>query len=182
MLFASFSLWFWLRTTWCSPVSSTLALILSQLFPNHSQTCSYQGPLNRPHINHRSPFSIIWYWDPLLGGWGRGGCPLRPLKVPRSQFTTVCLCSCLAGLRRSFRLGRKSSRAREAARSRRWSTGVDESIPPPTYKEVIPYRRDPSDKHRLVILVGTYELNAPPCEETLKLGRTVRCKAQCQIW
>uniref|UniRef100_A0A8C2X8S6 Membrane palmitoylated protein 7 n=1 Tax=Cyclopterus lumpus TaxID=8103 RepID=A0A8C2X8S6_CYCLU len=59
-----------------------------------------------------------------------------------------------AGLRRSFRLGRKSSLAREAARSRRWSTGVHSSICPPTYKEVIPYHRDPRDRHRLVVLVG----------------------------
>ncbi|KAG7227309.1 hypothetical protein INR49_000313, partial [Caranx melampygus] len=27
-------------------------------------------------------------------------------------------------------------------------------IPPPTYREVIPYRRDPKDRHRLVVLVG----------------------------
>lgn len=61
-----------------------------------------------------------------------------------------------AGSRRSFRLGRKSSRAREAARSRRWSTGVHRSICSPTYIEVIPYHRDPKDKHRLVVLVGAY--------------------------
>ncbi|XP_044076884.1 MAGUK p55 subfamily member 7-like isoform X2 [Siniperca chuatsi] len=60
----------------------------------------------------------------------------------------------IAGLRRSFRLGRKSSRAREAAQSRRWSTGVQGSIRPPTYIEVIPYLRDPKGKHRLVVLVG----------------------------
>uniref|UniRef100_A0A665UVJ4 MAGUK p55 subfamily member 7-like n=1 Tax=Echeneis naucrates TaxID=173247 RepID=A0A665UVJ4_ECHNA len=59
-----------------------------------------------------------------------------------------------AGSRRSFRLGRKSSWAREAARSRRWSAGVHGSIRPPTYMEVIPYRRDPKDRHRLVVLVG----------------------------
>ncbi|XP_070830400.1 MAGUK p55 subfamily member 7-like [Chaetodon trifascialis] len=60
----------------------------------------------------------------------------------------------IAGLRRSFRLGRKSSRAREAARSRRWSTGVHGSVHPPTYIEVIPYHRDPRERHRLVVLVG----------------------------
>lgn len=64
-----------------------------------------------------------------------------------------------AGLRRSFRLGRKSSRAREAARRRRWSTGVHGPVRPPTYIEVIPYHRDPKERHRLVILVGTYKLN-----------------------
>ncbi|KAE8291262.1 MAGUK p55 subfamily member 7 [Larimichthys crocea] len=60
----------------------------------------------------------------------------------------------IAGLRRSFRLGRKSNRATEAARSRRWSTGVHSSVCPPTYIEVIPYHKDPQDRHRLVILVG----------------------------
>ncbi|KAK5859594.1 hypothetical protein PBY51_021140 [Eleginops maclovinus] len=60
----------------------------------------------------------------------------------------------IAGLRRSFRLGRKSSWAREAARSRRWSTGIHSSVRPPTYKQVIPYHRDPKDPHRLVVLVG----------------------------
>lgn len=35
--------------------------------------------------------------------------------------------------------------------------GVNGSNPPPTYREVIPYRRDPEDGHRLVVLVGGYE-------------------------
>ncbi|KAL6104160.1 uncharacterized protein ACO6RY_13940 [Pungitius sinensis] len=60
----------------------------------------------------------------------------------------------IAGLRRSFRLGRMSGWAGEAARSKRWSTGLHSSIRPPTYKEVIPYHRDPKDRHRLVVLVG----------------------------
>ncbi|TKS80203.1 MAGUK p55 subfamily member 7 [Collichthys lucidus] len=54
----------------------------------------------------------------------------------------------IAGLRRSFRLGRKSNR------SRRWSTGVHSSVCPPTYIEVIPYHKDPQDRHRLVVMVG----------------------------
>ncbi|XP_076732420.1 MAGUK p55 subfamily member 7 isoform X3 [Maylandia zebra] len=61
----------------------------------------------------------------------------------------------VAGLRRSFRLGRKSSWAKEAARFRRWSAGVRSSICPPTYIEVIPYHREPKDRHRVVILVDT---------------------------
>lgn len=66
-----------------------------------------------------------------------------------------------AGSRRSFRLGMKSSWARQAARSKRWSVGVNVPNPPPTYREVIPYRRDPEDGHRLVLLVGGYELQKP---------------------
>ncbi|XP_058489740.1 MAGUK p55 subfamily member 7-like isoform X1 [Solea solea] len=60
----------------------------------------------------------------------------------------------IAGLRRSFRLGRKSSWAREAARSRRWSAGAHGPFHPPTYIEVIPYRKDHKDRHRVVALVG----------------------------
>ncbi|XP_020795084.1 MAGUK p55 subfamily member 7-like [Boleophthalmus pectinirostris] len=60
----------------------------------------------------------------------------------------------IAGLRRSFRLGRKGSVARETARSRRWSAGVHGTIRPPTYVEVFPYHRLSTDRHRLVVLVG----------------------------
>ncbi|KAM9844624.1 MAGUK p55 subfamily member 7-like [Aulostomus maculatus] len=60
----------------------------------------------------------------------------------------------IAGLRRSFRLGRKSSWAREAAWSRRWSSELHGFIHPPTYTEVIPYCKDPKDRRRLVVLVG----------------------------
>ncbi|XP_051944060.1 LOW QUALITY PROTEIN: MAGUK p55 subfamily member 7-like [Hippocampus zosterae] len=61
----------------------------------------------------------------------------------------------IAGLRKSFRLGKKSNWVKEAARSKRWSSGVQESICPPTqYIEVIPYRQDSEERHRLVILVG----------------------------
>ncbi|KAA8587414.1 hypothetical protein FQN60_016276 [Etheostoma spectabile] len=60
----------------------------------------------------------------------------------------------IAGLRRSFRLGRQSILDGEAARSRRWRTGVHSSVCPPTYIEVIPYHRDPKERHRLVVLVG----------------------------
>ncbi|XP_041659539.1 MAGUK p55 subfamily member 7-like [Cheilinus undulatus] len=60
----------------------------------------------------------------------------------------------IAGLRRSFRLGRKSTWAKEAARSRRWSAVVHSTFTTPTYIEVIPHYRDPTDRHRLVLLVG----------------------------
>ncbi|XP_034038452.1 MAGUK p55 subfamily member 7-like [Thalassophryne amazonica] len=58
------------------------------------------------------------------------------------------------GLRRSFRLGRKGNQARQAARSKLWNAGVHSTVPVPTYKEVISYRRNPKDRHRLVVLVG----------------------------
>ncbi|KAK2895619.1 hypothetical protein Q8A73_015107 [Channa argus] len=60
----------------------------------------------------------------------------------------------IAGLRRSFRLGRKSRWAREATRSRRWSAGVQGSVCTLTYIEVMPYHRSPKDRQRLVVLVG----------------------------
>ncbi|KAM3866063.1 MAGUK p55 subfamily member 7-like [Diretmus argenteus] len=60
----------------------------------------------------------------------------------------------IAGSRRSFRLGRRGSRGRNATRPRRKSAGMDVSVHTPTYMEVVPYRRDPKDGHRLVLLVG----------------------------
>uniref|UniRef100_A0AAX7SR86 Membrane protein, palmitoylated 7b (MAGUK p55 subfamily member 7) n=1 Tax=Astatotilapia calliptera TaxID=8154 RepID=A0AAX7SR86_ASTCA len=77
----------------------------------------------------------------------------RPKALFQPQRVNPCV-SLPAGLRRSFRLGRKSSWAKEAARFRRWSAGVHSSICPPTYIEVIPYHREPKDRHRVVILVG----------------------------
>uniref|UniRef100_A0A3B3BNK7 MAGUK p55 subfamily member 7-like n=1 Tax=Oryzias melastigma TaxID=30732 RepID=A0A3B3BNK7_ORYME len=59
-----------------------------------------------------------------------------------------------AGLRRSFRLSRKSSRTKNASWFWRWSTEVQGVICPHTYREVIPYLREAKDKQRLVILVG----------------------------
>ncbi|XP_061587471.1 MAGUK p55 subfamily member 7-like [Cololabis saira] len=52
----------------------------------------------------------------------------------------------VAGLRRSFRLSRRSSRSKDAARV---------AACPPTYREVVPYHRESKDRHRLVVLVGT---------------------------
>lgn len=34
---------------------------------------------------------------------------------------------------------------------------MNQAVPPATYREVIPQQREPSDKERLVVLVGTYE-------------------------
>ncbi|XP_057713893.1 MAGUK p55 subfamily member 7-like isoform X2 [Corythoichthys intestinalis] len=60
----------------------------------------------------------------------------------------------IAGLRRSFRLGKKSNWAKEAPRSRRWSSGVHDSISPPTYLEVIPYHKNAKENLSLVVFVG----------------------------
>ncbi|XP_054888922.1 MAGUK p55 subfamily member 7-like isoform X2 [Poeciliopsis prolifica] len=60
----------------------------------------------------------------------------------------------IAGLRRSFRLGRKSSRARKSAQLRRWSSEIPGAVCPRTYTEVVPYQKEPKDRHRLIVLVG----------------------------
>lgn len=39
----------------------------------------------------------VWYWDPLLGGWGRGGCRLRPLD-PSLKTTWALKVAHLSGL------------------------------------------------------------------------------------
>uniref|UniRef100_H2M113 Membrane protein, palmitoylated 7b (MAGUK p55 subfamily member 7) n=1 Tax=Oryzias latipes TaxID=8090 RepID=H2M113_ORYLA len=59
-----------------------------------------------------------------------------------------------AGLRRSFRLSRKSSRTKNASWFWRWSTEVHGVLCPHTYREVVPSLREAKDKHRLVILIG----------------------------
>uniref|UniRef100_A0A668UPX2 Membrane protein, palmitoylated 7b (MAGUK p55 subfamily member 7) n=1 Tax=Oreochromis aureus TaxID=47969 RepID=A0A668UPX2_OREAU len=85
---------------------------------------------------------------------GAGLIPSKELHERSFSFTTKQMVLQWTGLRRSFRLGRKSSWAKEAARFRRWSAGVHSSICPPTYIKVIPYHREPKDRHRVVILVG----------------------------
>ncbi|XP_061151428.1 MAGUK p55 subfamily member 7-like [Syngnathus typhle] len=60
----------------------------------------------------------------------------------------------IAGLRSSFRLGKKSNWVKEAAQSKRWSSGVHESICPPTYIEVIPSNKDCGQRQQLVVLLG----------------------------
>ncbi|XP_077470574.1 MAGUK p55 subfamily member 7-like isoform X3 [Stigmatopora argus] len=59
-----------------------------------------------------------------------------------------------AGLRRSFRLGKKSNWAKKASRSRRWSSGVYDCICLPPYIEVIPYNKYPKERICLVVFVG----------------------------
>uniref|UniRef100_A0A3P9J0I0 Membrane protein, palmitoylated 7b (MAGUK p55 subfamily member 7) n=1 Tax=Oryzias latipes TaxID=8090 RepID=A0A3P9J0I0_ORYLA len=61
---------------------------------------------------------------------------------------------CYTGLRRSFRLSRKSSRTKNASWFWRWSTEVHGVLCPHTYREVVPSLREAKDKHRLVILIG----------------------------
>ncbi|XP_047224539.1 MAGUK p55 subfamily member 7-like isoform X3 [Girardinichthys multiradiatus] len=60
----------------------------------------------------------------------------------------------IAGLRRSFRLGRKGSRTRKTAQLRRWSSEVHGAISPPTYIEVVLYHKEPKDRPRLIVLIG----------------------------
>uniref|UniRef100_A0A8D3AJF1 MAGUK p55 subfamily member 7-like n=1 Tax=Scophthalmus maximus TaxID=52904 RepID=A0A8D3AJF1_SCOMX len=95
---------------------------------------------------------------------------LQERRVALQQVQGLSLSLFPAGLRRSFRLGRKSSWAREVAGSRRWSGGVHGSFHPPTYIEVIPYHRDPKDKHRLVILVGPNGLGVSELKRRLLIS------------
>uniref|UniRef100_A0A8C8DVX9 MAGUK p55 subfamily member 7 n=1 Tax=Oryzias sinensis TaxID=183150 RepID=A0A8C8DVX9_9TELE len=60
----------------------------------------------------------------------------------------------IPGLRRSFRLSRKSSRTKNVSWFWRWSTEVHGVLCPHTYREVVPSLREAKDKHRLVILIG----------------------------
>ncbi|CAB1325782.1 unnamed protein product, partial [Coregonus sp. 'balchen'] len=59
----------------------------------------------------------------------------------------------IAGLRRSFRLGRRGSRS-GSVESKRKSQEMGGVTQTPTYLEVAPYCRDPKEGRRLVLLVG----------------------------
>ncbi|XP_055359687.1 MAGUK p55 subfamily member 7-like isoform X3 [Betta splendens] len=84
----------------------------------------------------------------------------RREKPPASEdvdygaITGIHIGEALGGIRRSFRLGKKSSLTTDAAGSRRWSAGMHGSVCPPTYIEVMPYHSPPEDRGRLVVLVG----------------------------
>nr|XP_023833421.1 MAGUK p55 subfamily member 7-like [Salvelinus alpinus] len=59
----------------------------------------------------------------------------------------------IAGLRRSFRLGRRGGRS-GSVESKRKSQEMGGATQTPTYLEVAPYCRDPKEGRRLVLLVG----------------------------
>ncbi|XP_018861284.1 MAGUK p55 subfamily member 7 isoform X2 [Parus major] len=61
--------------------------------------------------------------------------------------------SYLAGFRRSFRLSRKDKKTNKSMYECKKSDQYD-TADIPTYEEVAKYRRQPSDKYRLVVLVG----------------------------
>ncbi|XP_037537899.1 MAGUK p55 subfamily member 7-like [Nematolebias whitei] len=94
----------------------------------------------------------------------------------------------IAGLRRSFRLGRKGSVATKDVRFRRWSAEALSMINIPTYTEVIPYQKESKDRHRLVVLKIKYVYSfdfkpyvvfvKPPRIEELRLTRR-RAKFLC---
>ncbi|XP_015813005.2 MAGUK p55 subfamily member 7 isoform X2 [Nothobranchius furzeri] len=61
----------------------------------------------------------------------------------------------IAGLRWSFRLGKKSSnRSRKRGQIRRWSYEACSRVCIPTYIEVIPCSSEPKDRRHLVVLAG----------------------------
>nr|XP_024659550.1 MAGUK p55 subfamily member 7-like [Maylandia zebra] len=59
----------------------------------------------------------------------------------------------LAGFRRSFRLSRRDRKTTKSMYEAKKSEMYD-MADVPTYEEVVPYRRQRGDKHRLVVLVG----------------------------
>ncbi|MBN3280399.1 MPP7 protein, partial [Polyodon spathula] len=70
----------------------------------------------------------------------------------------------LAGLRRSFRLSRKDRKTNKSMYECQKSEQYD-MADVPTYEEVTPYRRQSSDKYRLVVLVGKHTVS---CDGTLR--------------
>uniref|UniRef100_A0A3Q2DF83 Membrane protein, palmitoylated 7b (MAGUK p55 subfamily member 7) n=1 Tax=Cyprinodon variegatus TaxID=28743 RepID=A0A3Q2DF83_CYPVA len=74
--------------------------------------------------------------------------------IPSKQLVNFNALQKTSRNRRSFRLGRKSSRSRKTTQLRRWNSEVHGAICPPTYIEVVPYHKEPNDRHRLIVLVG----------------------------
>uniref|UniRef100_A0A8C7YVY7 MAGUK p55 subfamily member 7 n=1 Tax=Oryzias sinensis TaxID=183150 RepID=A0A8C7YVY7_9TELE len=91
-----------------------------------------------------------------------------------------------AGLRRSFRLSRKSSRTKNVSWFWRWSTEVHGVLCPHTYREVVPSLREAKDKHRLVILIGPSGVGVNELKRRLVISDPDRydvphgCAPQCK--
>lgn len=51
---------------------------------------------------------------------------------------------------------------------------MNQPVPPATYREVVPQQREPSDKQRLVLLVGTCEQELPAEGSLVSVQDSVR--------
>uniref|UniRef100_A0A8C7Z0K1 MAGUK p55 subfamily member 7 n=1 Tax=Oryzias sinensis TaxID=183150 RepID=A0A8C7Z0K1_9TELE len=96
------------------------------------------------------------WWQARSAGNDDSRAGLIPSKQLQERYgiNTPDLYIFQAGLRRSFRLSRKSSRTKNVSWFWRWSTEVHGVLCPHTYREVVPSLREAKDKHRLVILIG----------------------------
>uniref|UniRef100_A0A8D2QKA4 MAGUK p55 scaffold protein 4 n=1 Tax=Zonotrichia albicollis TaxID=44394 RepID=A0A8D2QKA4_ZONAL len=65
----------------------------------------------------------------------------------------VCLCPFAAGFRRSMRLCRRKARLQQQSCYSRCPSSCYSALAAP-YEEVVRYQRHPTDRHRLIILVG----------------------------
>uniref|UniRef100_A0A667Z333 Membrane protein, palmitoylated 7b (MAGUK p55 subfamily member 7) n=1 Tax=Myripristis murdjan TaxID=586833 RepID=A0A667Z333_9TELE len=94
------------------------------------------------------------WWQACRHGNGNTWAGLIPSQQLQERSSSSAVDLTPTGDQRSFRLGRRGSRARMAAQARRRSAGMDSLVRTPTYVEVVPYHRNPLDPHRLVVLVG----------------------------
>uniref|UniRef100_A0A8C5IZ64 Membrane palmitoylated protein 4 n=1 Tax=Junco hyemalis TaxID=40217 RepID=A0A8C5IZ64_JUNHY len=67
--------------------------------------------------------------------------------------SAVCLCPFAAGFRRSMRLCRRKARLQQQSCYSRCPSSCYSALAAP-YEEVVRYQRHPTDRHRLIILVG----------------------------
>ncbi|XP_043365438.1 MAGUK p55 subfamily member 7 isoform X2 [Dermochelys coriacea] len=82
---------------------------------------------------------------------------MQPLKISNRKSYAECAGynseTYIAGFRRSFRLSRKDRKTNKSMYECKKSDQYD-TADVPTYEEVAPYRRQPNEKYRLVVLVG----------------------------
>ncbi|XP_065254544.1 MAGUK p55 subfamily member 7 [Emys orbicularis] len=77
----------------------------------------------------------------------------------------------IAGFRRSFRLSRKDRKTNKSMYECKKSDQYD-TADVPTYEEVAPYRRQPNEKYRLVVLVGPVGVGLNELKRKLLISNT----------
>nr|XP_042714159.1 MAGUK p55 subfamily member 7 isoform X2 [Chrysemys picta bellii] len=77
----------------------------------------------------------------------------------------------IAGFRRSFRLSRKDRKTNKSMYECKKSDQYD-TADVPTYEEVAPYRRQPTEKYRLVVLVGPVGVGLNELKRKLLISNT----------
>uniref|UniRef100_A0A8C3P7T9 MAGUK p55 subfamily member 7 n=1 Tax=Chrysemys picta bellii TaxID=8478 RepID=A0A8C3P7T9_CHRPI len=98
---------------------------------------------------------------------------MQQLKISnRKSYEETVECEEIeAGFRRSFRLSRKDRKTNKSMYECKKSDQYD-TADVPTYEEVAPYRRQPTEKYRLVVLVGPVGVGLNELKRKLLISNT----------